>query len=179
MTKKTKFEKAEGKDTSAKFSTDEVYGLIHGSYAADRKKAYLAKISERPLNPRLDEFGAEVLSPHSMVADVDMQPLSTRQNLARFQGNRSTPLENGDGYDADDQDDADESFYISEGIDNMPTPHELRAKRLDQKLTKARNDAQAEMEARRKAGETPAPASTTETAQAAPAATAAQKTPSE
>lgn len=176
--KKTKYEKPEGiirqpderdptfiekKPTKAVFTREEFYGFVAGSYAAARRKMYLEKISQRPRNPRLDDRGHEVLSPHSVVAEIDMNPLSTRQNLSRFIGSH---LEGDDGYDTETdlvkdangniiaQND-DRDYYQPERDVNPPSPHELRARKLDQKLTRARKAHSEKSKEVKKKGETP------------------------
>lgn len=152
MTQKTKFEKKDNASTKATFERDEVMAFaMMGSYAQMRREAYLAKIASRDPNPRLID-GAENLNPYSMVAEVDMAPLSMRQNLGRFMGDRVID----DGYDTDTDDNSDESFHSGDRMDNIPTPHELRASRLERKLENARRAHQASLDAARDAGATPA-----------------------
>lgn len=167
MTKKTKFEKKETAKTAATFTSEEVYNFAAGAYAADRRRLYLEKVSQRPADPRMDSLGRETLSPISMLADVDMAPLTTRQNLARFT-KMPSHLE-GDGFDADDSDlDDDDSFHTSDRVDNPPSPSELRARRLDKKLSEIRQKAQDDLTERRKKGATPEPDESTKPSTAQP-----------
>ena len=159
MTKKTKFEKRETAKTAATFTLDEVHDFIAGSYSAFRRQQYLEKMAARPPNPRLLN-GAEVLSDISMVADVDMAPLSTRENHARFI-KMPSHLIGHDGYDTetptDDEgrplSDHEADFYARDRDENPPSPHELRAHQLSTKLTRARLAHQKALDERRKQGE--------------------------
>lgn len=174
MTQKTKFEKKDTAETRATFSLDEVASF--SAYANFRRKMYLDKMLSREPNRRLDELGQEVLNPHSVVAEVDMQPLSMRQNLARF----VTPNFNPDDYyDADTTDDSDESFIADDRADNIPTPHELRARDLDRKLDRARKAYRDATEAAREAGEGDPPEPKNETPKASQGSKEPPKSPSE
>lgn len=164
--KKTKYEKNENSTSTAKFDLTEVDGFVHSSYSAIRKAEYLAKVAARPPNPRLNERGEEVLSPLSVVADIDMQPLTTRQNLARFTKMPSTLVD--DGYDAETEVDENgipildaHDYYTPDRSDNPPSPHEVRAHKLDTKLTKVRETLSEELKERRIKGATPAPSEPT------------------
>lgn len=148
MTKKTKFEKKETAVTKATFTLDEVRAFALTGYAAQRRDLYLQKVAERPQNPRMVN-GLEVLSPVSMVAEIDMKPLSTRQNMARF-SNFPRDLENG-GFD-DDQ-----SYDAPDRLDNPPSPHELRAQNLERKIAKAKKAYESAAEKRIEGGDTPTP----------------------
>lgn len=148
MSKKTKFEKKETAVTKATFTLDEVRSFALTGYAAQRRDLYLQKVAERPQNPRMIN-GLEVLSDKSMVAEIDMMPLSTRQNMARFSKYGSDIV--GDGFDDDD------TFNAPDRSENPPSPHELRAHQLDAKLKKARKAQTEAVEARKDGGDTPTP----------------------
>lgn len=151
-TPKTKYEKKDTPETKASFSRDEISSLLAvGSYAAFRRARYMEAVASKPLNPKLDDLGAEYLSEISMVADVDMAPLSTRQQLARFV--RPVHLVNGDGFDSDDDSSIDADFFTPDRADNPPSPHEIRAQKLDRKLTRARAEHSRDLENRRIAAE--------------------------
>lgn len=158
---KTKFEKPENKKTAATFSLDEVRAFQLAGYAEHRRALYLEKVSQRERNPRLDEYGREILSPISTVADVDMTPLTTRQNMARFNTLPSTPV-NGDGYDAETEFDSegrviagDDDMYVGDRTDNIPTPHEVRSRELDKKFKRVRQAHADAQDERVKSGDTP------------------------
>lgn len=130
ISKELKAEKVKDKYNS--FTINEVTGFIRSTHAQMLHQRYLAKLAEKEPNPRLDALGQEVLNPHSVVAEIDLQPLSMRQNISRFVSHENAPtLEE---YDFDN----DESFHSSDRMDNPPTPHELRSMRLDKKLTAVR-----------------------------------------
>lgn len=160
MDKKTKFEKKETAKSAATFTRDEVYSFAAGAYAADRRRMYLEKVLQRPDDPRMDYLGRETLSDLSMVADVDMAPLTTRQNLARFT-KMPSHLEGDDGFDSDSDIDDDNSFFTPDRTDNPPSPNEMRARRLDKKLSDIRQKAQDDLTERRKKGATPDPEEST------------------
>nr|QJB20756.1 MAG: hypothetical protein [Microvirus sp.] len=148
ISKELKAEKVKDKYNS--FTINEVTGFIRSTHAQMLHQRYLAKLAEKAPNPRLDAFGQEVLNPHSVVAEIDLQPLSMRQNISRFVSHENvSSLED---YDFDN----DESFHSSDRIDNPPTPHELRSMRLDKKLTAVREaQRKAEEAAKEKAATTP------------------------
>lgn len=157
---KTKFEKKDTKKTKATFTREELFGFTAGAYAAARRNLYLERIAEREKNPRLNERGHEVLSPISTVADIDMHPLSTRQNLARFV--KHTDLAGDGGYDTETDTDAegrpvydDRDYYVPDRTDGPPSPHELRAHNLSKKLTDARKSHSEKSKERKSKGETP------------------------
>lgn len=142
MTKKTPYEKRETEKTKATFSVDEVLAFAT-DHSAFVRRAYLEKMKSRPRNPRLDENGSEVLSPISLIADLDMRPLSTRENLARFQ--KMPSILEGDGLDQETDTDErgrpvvdDRDYYVPDPNDTPPSPHELRARQLGKRLSKAR-----------------------------------------
>lgn len=175
MTQKTKFEKKDTSDTKATFSREEVMAFANlGSYAAMRRQRYLEKVASRDPNPRLLD-GAELLNPHSVVAEVDMQPLSMRQNLGRFMGQN---IDYEAGFDTDTDDDNDASFIADDRIDNIPTPHELRARNLERKLDNARLEHQRAADAAREAGATPPPKTKNDQAEPDQASKEAPKSPS-
>lgn len=132
------------KDQWNTFSREEILSFNLTGHRKLLNDRYMSKIASRPPNPRLDEWGQEVLNPHSLVADIDLLPLSMKQNLGRFVRSDTNPHEN-EEFDPDN----DESFNADDRIDNPPTPHELRAKRLEKKISKARA-AQREAEERAK-----------------------------
>lgn len=172
MTKKTKFETKDTAKTKATFTTQEVRDFVTGSYSEYRRQLYLEKMAARPPNPRLLN-GAELLSDISMLADVDMTPLSMRQNLSRFT-KMPSHLMGDDGYDTetptDDQGrplpDHDADFHSRDRDENPPSPHEVRAYKLSQKLSKARKAQQKALDDKRAAGATPAPEPTPQPAPA-------------
>lgn len=152
---KSKYEKKETAVTRATFTLDEIRSFALTGYAKQRRDLYLQKVAERQENPRMIN-GLEVLSPISMVAEVDMMPLSTRANMARF-SKYGSEIVGSDGYDADQDDDSDESFFSSERSENPPSPHELRTVKLNKKLNKALKAKKDDTEGRRSKGDTPTP----------------------
>lgn len=160
MTKKTKYEKNETETSKATFSADEVFAFAKAN-AFKLHAVHLQKMMQRPQNPRLDSEGSEILSPISLVADVDMHPLSTRENISRFTKMPSV-LENQDGYDSETDIDSegrpildDRDYWVTDRTDNPPSPHELKAYHLEKRLTKARLESQKQLDERRAAGDPP------------------------
>lgn len=162
---KTKFEKPDTAKTAATFTAEEISSFAAaGQYAQHRRELYMQKVLSRPKkSDRLDESGAEVLSSISTVADVDLQPLSMREQLGRFYGHGR--VQDDGFYDSETPVDengnpvahVDDDFHISDSTDIFPTPHELRSKKLIKRLSKAREDHQKGLDDRRKAGDSSQP----------------------
>lgn len=160
MTKKTKYEKNDTERTKATFSVDEVFAFAK-SNASNLHAAHLSKMMQRPQNPRLTSDGSEKLSPISLLADIDMHPLSTRENISRFT-RMPSHLEGEDGFDAETDIDSegrpildDRDYWVTDRTENPPSPHELRAYALEKRLTKARVESQKELDKKREAGDPP------------------------
>lgn len=171
MTKKTKYEKKETEITKAVFTLDEVRSFALTGYAAQRRDLYLQKVAQRPQNPRMIN-GLEYLSDKSMVAEIDMMPLTTRQNMARF-SKYGSDLVSEDGFDDD------ETFDAADRSDNPPSPHELRAHELDRKLKKARKAQAKAIEQRLEGGDTPTPNGDPNSPKLLPSSKEAAPTPKE
>lgn len=172
MSNKTKFELPDTPETKATFTADEVRAFIAGAYAAERRALYLQKMASRSPNHRLDDRGREVLSSRSMVADVDMAPLSAKANLGRFV--KSQELYGDDGYDTDDSIDNDRHFDDLDRSENPPSPHELRSQRLVKKLDNARTALQKGVDERRSEGAISPPETKTADPEGQPAPKGAQ-----
>lgn len=160
MTKKTKYEKTETEKSKATFSLDEVMAFSKNN-AYQLHALHLQKMMQRPQNPRLYPDGSENLSSQSMIADIDMHPLSTRENISRFT-KMPSHLEGQEGFDTETDIDGegrpivdDRDYFVVDRTANPPSPHELRAYALDKRLTKARTEAQKELDKKRKEGEPP------------------------
>lgn len=142
------------KDGSNTFTLDELKSLSILGHRQLLTERYLTKVAQRPDNPRLDYTGAEILNPHSLVAEIDMQPLSMKQNISRF-------VRPNDALELPEYDESnDHDFDAPDRSDNPPTPHELRAKKLSHKLTAHREAARKAADEAKEKAATPLPEDT-------------------
>lgn len=129
-----------------------------------------------------DEFGREILNPVSLVATVDMRPLTIGERIARYSGPSPRELElagygyDDDGFDDDFESDTPLSEYEDRTIDIAVRAKANRENRINKEAeeTKAREAAHLEKlsqeleELRKKASATPIPATPAKAADSPP-----------